>query len=89
MRPAQITAVSATGDITTASTNLLAVYLTAGADAATVVVKAGGSSGTTILKLAATAGDSVGGPLGGAALCSGGIHATVTGTSPSVTFVYG
>jgi len=89
MRPGQAVAVAATGDITTASTNLLAVHLAAGADAATVVVKAGGSGGTTILKLAALAGDSVGGPVGAAVLCSGGIHVTVTGTAPSITVVYG
>lgn len=82
-----ITEVSATGDITTESTYLLGVSLTAGADTATLVVKAGGSSGTKVLGLSAVAGTSAVFDAHGIFL-DDGIHATLTGTSPSATFVY-
>lgn len=84
----KIVSVSATGDVTTVSTYLHAVILTGGSDAATATVKAGGSSGTTVLVLKAAAGASVAVDLYGA-LCSGGVHVTVAGTGPSVTFVTG
>ncbi|MFC9088997.1 hypothetical protein [Nocardiopsis dassonvillei] len=88
MNSSRITEVSATGDVTTVSAHLRTVTLTAGADAATLVVKAGGSGGTTVLTLAATAGTTASSPGLHDALCSGGVHATLTGTAPSATFVY-
>lgn len=80
-----------TGAVTAADAYLKAVILTPGSDAATVTVKAGGASGTTILTLSATsstAGNSV--PSGDlcAVFCKGGIHVTLTGTSPAVSVVF-
>ncbi len=77
-----------TGDVTTGSAYLRSVVLTGGSDAATAVIKAGGSGGTTMLTLAAATGVvAASGDLHNA-LCSGGIHVTLTGTGPSVTVVY-
>jgi hypothetical protein len=57
-------------------------------DAATVTVKAGGSSGTTILVVKAAANATATAPLNVGVPCSGGIHATLAGTSPNAAFVY-
>lgn len=69
--------------------HLLAVYLTAGSDAATVVIKNGDSSGTTIATLKAAANTSAP-PFvvhDGGVPC-GGIYVDVTGTSPAVMVEY-
>lgn len=86
--PGAIKALASTADVVTVSAELHAVVLTGGSDAATLVVKAGGSGGTTILSVKAAASTTVAVPGLGGVLCSGGIHATLTGTSPSATFVY-
>ncbi len=88
MSDTQIKAVSATGDITTRDTYLQAVVLTGGSDAATLTVKAGGSSGTTVLVVKAAAAATAAVDLH-EAFCGDGVHATLTGTSPSATFVFG
>jgi hypothetical protein len=88
VRTGQVEQLTATGDVTTASSGLFAVSLTGGSDAATLTVKVGGSSGTTVLVLKAAANTSVVYPLGAVVPCPGGIHATLAGTSPSATFVY-
>lgn len=89
MDVAQIKRVTATGDVTTDTSYLHSVTLTAGADAASVTVRSGGSGGTVVLVVKAAIGITVSVPLGAAAACPDGIHATVTGTTPDVTFVYG
>lgn len=87
MKTSKITAVAATGDITTATAHLREVVLTGGSDAATAVVKAGGSSGTTILTIKAAIATTVPVVLTDV-LCSGGIHVTLTGTAPAFTATY-
>lgn len=88
MNPSSIKRVTATGDVTTVTSYLRAVVLTAGADAATATVRAGGASGTVVLVVKAAIATTV--PSGDLhdALCAGGIHVTVGGTTPDVTFVY-
>lgn len=81
--------IAATADITTATAALRAVVLTGGSDAASAVVKAGGSSGTTILTVKVAASTTVAVPLNADVVCSGGIHVTLTGTSPAFTAIYG
>lgn len=88
MNTANIKNVTATGDVTTATAALFSVTLTGGSDAATLTVKAGGSGGTTILVVKAAASTTVAVPLNAGVPCSGGIHATLTGTAPSAAFVY-
>ena len=88
MDVAQIKRVTATGDVTTATAYLHSVTLTAGADAASVTVRAGGAAGTVVLVVKAGIGLTVAVPLGAAASCPGGIHVTVTGTTPDVSLVY-
>jgi hypothetical protein len=83
----QLAQVSATGDIATASAYLRGVTLTGGSDAATLVVRSGGSGGTPVLTLKAPANSTVVLPLPGA-FCSGGIHATFTGTGPVASFCW-
>ncbi len=82
--------VTATGDVTTATAHLHSVVLTGGSDAATLVVKEGGSGGTTILSLKAPANTSVFWEAGDSdgVQCSGGIHATTTGTGETASFEY-
>ena len=82
------TQLAATADVTTASSYLKSVHLTGGSDAATLTIKAGGSSGTVIAVIKAASATTAP-PIDFADfLCSGGIHATFTGTAPSATFVY-
>lgn len=88
MDTSNVKQVAATADITTVSTVLRAVSLTGGSDAATLTVKAGGSSGTTIAVIKAAAATTAPQLQFHDTLCSGGIHATLTGTAPSATFVY-
>lgn len=88
MNPSNIKHVTATGDITTASSYLRGVVLSGGADAATAVIKAGGSSGTTILTVKAAIATTVPVSLPDV-LCSGGIHVTITGTTPPCAVIYG
>jgi hypothetical protein len=85
---ANIKNLAATDDVVTSTVNLFSVVLTAGSDAATVTVKAGGSSGTTILVVKAAANATATAPLNVGVPCSGGIHATLAGTSPNAAFVY-
>jgi len=80
--------VAATADITTVSTYLKAVSLTGGSDAATLTVKAGGSSGTVIAVLKAATATTAPQLDFGDVLCTNGVHATLTGTAPSATFIY-
>ena len=87
MKGTKLTQVSATGDVTTVSTHVRSVVLTAGSDAATLTVKAGGSSGTTVLTVKAAASSTVEVALHDA-LCAGGVHATLAGTGPVATFCY-
>jgi hypothetical protein len=84
----KIQQVTATGDVTTTTTYLQCVVLTGGSDAATLTVRAGGSSGTTVLTVKAAAATTVPVPELEGAMCSGGVHATLTGTAPAATFVY-
>lgn len=83
-----IKAVSATGDITTATAYLRSAVLTAGSDAATAVVRAGGSGGTVVLTLRAAANTTASTPDLGRALCGSGIHVTLTGTGPAFSAIY-
>lgn len=91
MRPSRITHVTATGDVTTSTSYLRNVILTAGSDVASVEVRAGGQSGTLVLALKA---DPTVGPLSVSsgrlhdAQCIGGIHVTLTGTDAAVTIVH-
>jgi hypothetical protein len=87
MQTSQIKRVTATGDITTSSAHIRCVVLTGGADAATALIKAGGSGGTAILTVAAAAGVTASVPLPDV-YCAGGIHVTLTGTTPPCTVVY-
>lgn len=86
--PSKIVQATATGDIATGTAYLRSVILTAGNDDATVTVRAGGSNGTVVLTLAAAQATSVSTGMIKDALCSGGIHVTLSGTGPSVTVVY-
>ena len=88
MNTSQIKRATATGDITTDDAHLRAVVLTAGADAATATVRAGGSSGTVVLVLKAAINTTASATDLHDAFCAGGIHLTVGGTTPDVTFVY-
>lgn len=87
MRGAQVKQVTATGDVTTASVYLRSVSLTGNSDAASATIKFGGSSGTTVAVLRAAA-NTVAEIQFHDALAASGIHVTITGTSPSATFVY-
>lgn len=80
--------VAATGDITSGGTYLKAVSLTGGSDAAVLTVKAGGSGGTTILVLKAAAATTVVHGDLHRLFCADGVHATLSGTAPSASFVY-
>lgn len=88
MDTSTIKQVSATGDVTTVSTYLRTVTLTAGSDAASLTVRAGGSGGTTVLTLKATAGTTTASVIMRDAFAAGGVHATLTGTGPVASFVY-
>lgn len=88
MDAAQIKRVTATGDVTTVTSYLRSVVLTAGADAASATVRSGGSGGTVVLVIKAGIGLTESAVLGAAAACPGGIHVTVTGTTPDVSLVY-
>lgn len=86
---ATIAYVTSTGDVETATIrrSIVSVVLTAGSDAATLVLRFGGSGGTIFCKLAAATGTSATALLFGASV-GGGIHATLTGTSPAAMIVY-
>lgn len=88
MNTSNIKQVSATGDVTTVDTYLRSVVLTAGSDAATATVKAGGSGGTTILTVKAALNTTESVPLPDV-YCADGVHVTVAGTGPVVSFCYG
>ncbi|UVS81841.1 hypothetical protein [Actinokineospora sp. UTMC 2448] len=75
---------TATGNVTTRDAYLALVVLTAGADAASAVLRAGGSGGTVELSVKATAGATTVVPVP-SAFFGGGIHATLTGTSPTLS----
>lgn len=79
--------VTATGDIVTVTASMRSVVLTATSDTATAVVKAGGSGGTTVLTLSVVANETLVVPLEDVS-CSGGIHVTLTGTSPKCSVVF-
>jgi hypothetical protein len=85
----RILEVSATGDVTTFSTRLRAVSLTAGSDAATLTLRAGGSGGTVFLVVKAAASTTAAVPDLHDALFSAGVHATLAGTAPSASIVFG
>lgn len=88
MKSYKLTQLAATADVTTATAHLKSVHLTGGSDAATLTIKAGGSSGTVIAVIKAATATTAPPIDFGDALCAGGIHATLTGTAPSATFVY-
>ena len=88
MKQSNVLHVTATGDVVTASAVLRGVVLSGGADAATAVIKAGGSSGTTILTVKAAIATTVSVPIADV-YCAGGIHVTITGTTPPCTVIYG
>jgi hypothetical protein len=71
----------------TSNAFLRSVSITASSDAATATVRAGGSSGTVILALAAATGTTASVDMSDT-YCAGGIHVTVSGTSPSATTVF-
>lgn len=79
---------TATGDVSIFTQQLHSVILTAGADAATATIRRGGAGGTIIAVLKAgingTTTWNAGSPQG--VTCSGGIHLTVGGTTPDVSF---
>jgi hypothetical protein len=83
----KIKELTATGAVTAKTSRLKNVVLTGGSDAATLVVRATDASGTIILSVKAAINTTVSVPLG-SAHCSRGIHATLTGTGPTATFVY-
>ncbi len=87
MKSSNIKSVAATGDIVTVSSVLREVVLSANSDAASAVVRAGGSGGTVILTLRALTGTTAFAHLSDV-LCSGGIHVTITGTSPACAVTY-
>ncbi len=82
--------VTATGDVATVGLYVKSVCLTAGSDAASAVLREGGGSGTIRLSIKAatnttvqwTAADHDGAYLPGA------VHATLTGTGPTLTVEY-
>lgn len=91
MDASHITEVTATGDVTTATSHLRFVTLKAPAGlaaSATLELRAGGSSGTKVLSINADAGMTT--PVGPIpdALMAGGIHATISGTDATATIVY-
>lgn len=88
MRTSKAVRVTATGDVTTSTSYLRAVVLTAGSDAATLAIRAGGGSGTLLQTVKAAASTSVPVPLYDA-LFAAGVHATLTGTGPEATFYVG
>lgn len=88
MKGSTIKQVSATGDVTTKSTYVRMICLSAGVDSAVIIVRAGGSGGTPVLTLKATAGKTEPVLLEDAYF-PGGVHVTfTTGTTPDATFVY-
>lgn len=88
MDTAQIKRVTATGDVTTATSYLRSVTVTAGVDAATATVRAGGAAGTVLLVVKAAIGATESVNLGADAQFAGGIHVTVGGTTPDISLVY-
>lgn len=88
MKQSNIKHTTATADVVTTSAVLRGVVLTGGADAATAVIKAGGSSGTVILTVAAAIATTVSVPIADV-YCAGGIHVTLTGTTPPCAVIYG
>lgn len=87
MRTSQIQQLSATGDVTTRDTFLRAVVLAAGSDAATATVREGGSGGTVRLTVKAAANTTEIVPLPDVQF-SEGVHVTLAGTGPVVSFCY-
>jgi hypothetical protein len=79
--------ITATGDITAAGVNgeVYSITLAAGSDTATAVVRDGGSGGTIIAKLSAVANTQATYTLVKGHHYTNGLHATLTGTSPSFT----
>lgn len=86
--PSSIMQRTTTGDITVNTAYLRNVMLNNDTDAASVVVRAGGAGGTVILELNATADPTIVCEVDNA-LCTNGIHVTLTGGgTPNVTVVY-
>ena len=83
-----LTGFTATGDVSLFTAQLHSVILTGGADAATATIRRGGAGGVVIAVLKAGINTSViwqaGSPQG--VTCPGGIHLTVGGTTPDVSF---
>ena len=79
--------VTATGDITTRRAVLRGVVLTGGADAASATVRTGGGSGTVLAVVKAAINTTASVQVDDIE-CPGGIHVTVTGTTPDVTVIY-
>lgn len=88
MDATQIKRVTATGDVTTVTSYLRSVVLTAGVDAASATIRAGGAGGAVLLVVKAAIGLTQSVNLGSAAAFPGGIHVTVGGTTPDVSLVY-
>jgi len=77
---------TATGTVKATSALLRRVILTGGSDAASVVIRNGGSGGTIILTVKAAANTTV--PVEVTIRCATDLHATLSGTSPSVYLEY-
>lgn len=73
----------ATGQLDAGRGFLLSANLCAGSDAATAVVRSGGASGTILCKLGAAAGLSSGRTFASGVPYSD-LHATLSGTSPTL-----
>ncbi len=86
---AQALQVSATGDVTTRDAYLHSVVLTPdGTNAASLVVRSGGGSGPIVLSLRCLGTHSVATGDLNFVDCSGGIHATLTGTGAVAALVF-
>jgi hypothetical protein len=79
---------AATGNVGPArGGTIIGAVLTATSDTATATIREGGSGGTIKLVLSAPTLQTAGPFIGGMVL-SGQVHATLTGTSPSLTLVF-
>ena len=92
------THIQATATISELAQALCGVVLTGGADAATVTVREGGATGNILCVVAAAAGETKAvnfyWPIAANAVTAasgasvGGLHATVTGTTPDVNVIW-
>jgi hypothetical protein len=88
--PFATSSLAASGLVRTGSGILVAVLLTAGADAASVTIYDNTTTtGSVLAVLKAAAGATVSWVPSGHQACSIGLYAVITGTTPSVCTVYG